>query len=133
MAFVRIGRIDVDFDTREISKMPVVRLQKGKGYLFYLRLQRRFVVMDHQYMLVIPTLSTPRGRVEFPLECKFFPKGLDLVVPVAVPDSDSFDNTDMEMWLLPRRLYRSADDLIQVGVAMFWDDNEELDVSGVAL
>lgn len=133
MAVSLIGTVTADFDTRETVVFPRVRVEEGKGYLFFLRTVPLSVVSENQYMLVIPVFRTRLGRVELPLDSKFFPKNAAMMVSVPVPKLDEFSRAALQIALLPRALYRTSADVGSMQVQLLWDRNEEVDAESISL
>lgn len=133
MAVSLIGSVTADFETKEIVVFPSVDVKEGEGYLFFLRTVPLSVASPNQYMLVIPIFTTDLGRVELPLDSKFFPKNAAMMVSVPVPKLDEFKDATLEIALLPRSLYRTPADVGAMRVDLLWDEDEEVKVESISL
>ena len=131
MAVTPFPAITLDFTTKEAQETPAVLLEEGKTYQYFIQTLPFNTVLPNAYVNIIAKYATVSGIYESPLIAKFFPKGLEMVIHVPIPDKNVFKDTELSLLLLPNGYYRPNSSPGIQDFLVSWND-EKFNTSEVA-
>ncbi len=124
MAIANLGIKECDWVSKDAVEFQSVQVKEGRSYLFFLKVDPTTTTRN-QYLAVIASFSTAEGEVELPLECKYFPNGQLLLVPVSVPGVDLFKDVPLKIVVLPKEFKKGSATEKLLDIELLFEEKEQ--------
>lgn len=123
MAFITVGELTIPPAGTQLQLFPAVAGRRDRGFVFLLELLSPLSSLGDTYFLVVPTILSDLGRVEVALRERFYPKGFLFLATVAIPEGPSFNPTDIQIGVVPRRRFQSPPATAPLQLRLYFEDD----------